>query len=61
LPPQFATNEQYGLGLEGLGYYKVLSQYWDARVYGNIYSYGDGPLISILPIENVIVTVELLH
>lgn len=40
LPPQFATNEQYGLGLEGLGYYKVLSDYWDARVYGNIYSYG---------------------
>lgn len=40
LPPQFATNEQYGLGLEGLGYYKVLSQYWDVKVYGNIYSYG---------------------
>ena len=40
LPPQFATNEQYGLGLEGLGYYKVLSQYWDLKVYGNIYSYG---------------------
>ncbi len=40
LPPQFATNEQYGLGLEGLGYYKVLSNYWDVRVYGNIYSYG---------------------
>ncbi|OQY92260.1 MAG: organic solvent tolerance protein OstA [Sphingobacteriales bacterium UTBCD1] len=40
LPPQFATNEQYGLGLEGLGYYKVLSDYWDAKVYGNIYSYG---------------------
>ena len=40
LPPQFATNEQYGLGLEGLGYYKVLSPYWDAKVYGNVYSYG---------------------
>jgi hypothetical protein len=40
LPPQFATNEQFGLGLEGLGYYKVLSQYWDVKVYGNIYSYG---------------------
>jgi LPS-assembly protein len=40
LPPQFATNEQFGLGLEGLGYYKVLSPYWDARLYGNIYSYG---------------------
>ena len=40
LPPQFATNEQFGLGLEGLGYYKVLSPYWDAKVYGNVYSYG---------------------
>lgn len=40
LPPRFATNEQYGLGLEGLGYYKVLSNYWDVKFYGNIYSYG---------------------
>jgi lipopolysaccharide assembly outer membrane protein LptD (OstA) len=40
LPPQFTSNEQWGLGLEGLGYYKVLNEYWDAKVYGNIYSYG---------------------
>jgi LPS-assembly protein len=40
LPPQFSTNEQFGLGLEGIGYYKVLSDYWDVKVYGNIYSYG---------------------
>jgi LPS-assembly protein len=40
LPPRFATNEQFGLGLEGLGYYKVLSDNWDVKVYGNIYSYG---------------------
>lgn len=40
LPPQFTTNEQMGLGLEGLGYYKVLNDYWDVKVYGNIYSYG---------------------
>jgi len=40
LPPQFATNEQFGLGLEGLGYYKVLSAYWDVKLYGNVYSYG---------------------
>ena len=40
LPPQFSSNEQYGLGLEGLGYYKVLSDYWDAKIYGNVYSYG---------------------
>ena len=40
LPPRFSTVEQYGLGLEGLGYYKVLNEYWDAKIYGNIYSYG---------------------
>ena len=40
LPPQFATNEQFGLGLEGLGYYKVFNQNWDTKFYGNVYSYG---------------------
>jgi lipopolysaccharide assembly outer membrane protein LptD (OstA) len=40
LPPAFATNEQYGIGLEGLGYYKVMNDYWDVKVYGNVYSYG---------------------
>lgn len=40
IPPRFASNEQFGLGLEGLGYYKVLSDYWDVKVMGNIYSYG---------------------
>ncbi len=40
LPPQFSTNEDFGLGLEGLGYYKVLSEYFDISVRGNIYSYG---------------------
>ena len=40
LPPQFTTNEQYGLGLEGLGYYQVLNQHFDVTLRGNIYSYG---------------------
>lgn len=40
LPPQFTVNEQMGLGLEGLGYYKVLNDYWDVKLYGSIYSYG---------------------
>jgi hypothetical protein len=40
LAPQFTTNQQLGLGLEGLGYYKVLSEYWDVVVRGNLYSYG---------------------
>jgi hypothetical protein len=40
LPVQFETNEQFGLGLTGLGYYKVMNDYWDVKVYGNVYSYG---------------------
>lgn len=40
LPPQFASSQDYGLGLEGLGYYKVLNDNWDVTVKGNIYSYG---------------------
>lgn len=40
LTPQFTVNEQLGLGLEGLGYYKVFGNYWDAIIRGNLYSYG---------------------
>ncbi|HUS02425.1 MAG TPA: putative LPS assembly protein LptD, partial [Chitinophagaceae bacterium] len=40
LMPSFEANEQYGLGLTGLGYYKVLNDYWDVTVRGNLYSYG---------------------
>jgi Organic solvent tolerance protein OstA len=40
LAPQFTTNEQYGLGLEGLGYYKVLNDFVDVTLRTNIYSYG---------------------
>ncbi|ULQ54094.1 putative LPS assembly protein LptD [Flavihumibacter fluvii] len=40
LPPQFTANEQFGLGLEGLGYYKVLNDMFDMMVRGDIYSYG---------------------
>ncbi len=40
LPPQFTVNQDFGLGLEGLGYYKVLSDNFDATIRGNIYSYG---------------------
>jgi LPS-assembly protein len=48
LPPQFATNEQFGIGLEGLGYYKVINEYWDVTVRGDIYSYG-GYRVNITP------------
>ncbi|MEO6539663.1 MAG: putative LPS assembly protein LptD, partial [Ferruginibacter sp.] len=40
LAPSFSANEQLGLSLEGLGYYKVLSQQWDVILRGTIYSYG---------------------
>ncbi|MGV3528610.1 MAG: putative LPS assembly protein LptD [Flavisolibacter sp.] len=40
LPPQFTANEQFGVGLEGLGYYHVLNDFYDVTVRGDIYSYG---------------------
>jgi hypothetical protein len=38
--PTFTASEDFGLGLEGLGYYKVLSDYADITTRANIYSYG---------------------
>jgi LPS-assembly protein len=40
LAPSFNANEQLGLALEGLGYYKVLSDTWDVVLRGTLYSYG---------------------
>jgi len=40
LPPTFDVSSQYGLGLTGLGYYKVLNDNFDVTVRANIYSYG---------------------
>ena len=40
LPPQFTANDQAGIGLEGLGYYKVLNEYFDVTFRTNLYSYG---------------------
>jgi len=40
LAPNFTVNEQKGLGLEGIGYYKVISDNWDIVVRTDIYSYG---------------------
>lgn len=39
IPPQFTQNASMGLGLEGLGYYYVINDYWDVTLRGNIYSY----------------------
>ena len=40
LAPTFSANEQLGLSLEGLGYYKVLNDNWDITTRATIYSYG---------------------
>ena len=48
LAPQFAVTEQFGIGLEGLGYYHVLNDYMDVKLLTNIYSYG-GWSASVIP------------
>ena len=40
LAPSFTANEQMGIALEGLGYYKIINQTWDVVLRGTIYSYG---------------------
>ncbi len=40
LPIQFSTNESQGLGIEGIGFYKVMNENWDVITRGNIYTYG---------------------
>jgi len=40
LAPSFSANDQMGLSLNGLGYYKILNETWDAILMGTIYSYG---------------------
>ncbi|HMP92396.1 MAG TPA: putative LPS assembly protein LptD, partial [Phnomibacter sp.] len=48
LAPQFTATENFGLGLEGLGYYKVLNDYFDVTLRTNIYSYG-GYALNVSP------------
>jgi hypothetical protein len=40
MAPAFTSSEDFGLGFEGIGYYKVINQHMDATVRANIYSYG---------------------
>ena len=40
IAPSFNANEELGLSLDGLGYYRVLSDRWDAVIRGTLYSYG---------------------
>jgi lipopolysaccharide assembly outer membrane protein LptD (OstA) len=48
LAPQFTATEQFGIGLEGLGYYHVLNDYVDVKLLTNIYSYG-GWTATVIP------------
>lgn len=40
LAPSFTANEQLGVSLENLGYYKIISPVWDVVTRGTIFSYG---------------------
>jgi LPS-assembly protein len=40
LPPEFTSSDQAGLGLTGLGYYKVISDYFDVILKTDLYTYG---------------------
>lgn len=48
IAPSFTSNDQYGLALENLGYYKVINEYWDVTARGTFYSYG-GWTLSVSP------------
>jgi LPS-assembly protein len=40
LPGTFTSSPQFGLGLEGLGYYKVINDNYDVILRTNLYTYG---------------------
>ena len=40
IAPTFNANEQFGLSLDGIGYYKVINDNWDVTTRATIYSYG---------------------
>ena len=40
IAPNYTANEQLGIALEGIGYYKIMSDNWDIVGRGSIYSYG---------------------
>lgn len=40
IAPQFTVSEDFGVGLEGLGYYRAINDYLDAKVWFDLYSYG---------------------
>ncbi|MEP7278652.1 MAG: putative LPS assembly protein LptD [Bacteroidota bacterium] len=52
LPPTFTANDQFGIGLENGGYYKVLNDYFDVMLRADVYSYG-GYRLNITPTYRV--------
>jgi len=52
IAPQFTANEQFGVGLENGGYYKVINDYIDVMMRGDVYSYG-GYRLNITPTYRV--------
>ncbi len=40
LPPSVTFTQDFGTGLEGLGYYKIINDYLDAKIWSELYSYG---------------------
>jgi lipopolysaccharide assembly outer membrane protein LptD (OstA) len=40
LPPQFTASDQYGLGLQNMGYYKVFNDNFDVETRADIYTFG---------------------
>lgn len=40
LAPAYTVSEDYGMGLEGLGYYQVFGDFVDVTTRANVYSYG---------------------
>ncbi len=48
IAPTFSTTQNFGLGLTGLGYYKVFGEHFDAVFKADVYSYG-GYNLSVAP------------
>lgn len=45
--PRFANTDQYGFGLQDLGYYIPLGEYWETYLYGSIFTTGRWSLQNI--------------
>ncbi len=48
IAPQFVTTEDFGIGLQGLGFYKVINDNFDVLIKSDLYSYG-GWSVNISP------------